>query len=78
MFEKVYLNKEAKREEIKARYIVKSLYKYFSEHPNKLPDERYADYKEVGLEAVKDYVAGMTDRYAVRKYTSIYVPKFWT
>ncbi|WP_430882947.1 deoxyguanosinetriphosphate triphosphohydrolase [Fusibacter sp. JL216-2] len=78
MFEQVYLNKEAKREEIKARYIVKSLYKYFSEHPNKLPEERYEDYKDVGQEAVKDYIAGMTDRYAVRKYTSIYVPKFWT
>ncbi len=73
MFEQVYLNKEAKREEIKARYIVKSLYKYFSEHPNKLPEERYEDYKDVGQEAVKDYIAGMTDRYAVRKYTSIYV-----
>ncbi len=78
MFEQVYLNKEAKKEEIKARYIVKSLYKYFSEHPKNLPDERYEDYKEFGNEAVKDYIAGMTDRYAVRKYTSIYVPKFWT
>ena len=78
MFEQVYLNKEAKKEEVKARYIVKSLYKYFSEHPRALPEERYADYQTVGDEAVKDYVAGMTDRYAVRKYTSIYVPKFWT
>lgn len=78
MFEQVYLNKEAKKEEIKARYIVKSLYKYFSENPKKLPEERYEDYKEIGLDAVKDYIAGMTDRYAVRKYTSIFVPKFWT
>jgi len=78
MFEQVYLNKEAKREEIKARYIVKSLYKYFSEHPKALPQEHYADYQSIGDEAVKDYIAGMTDRYAVGKYTSIYVPKFWT
>jgi len=78
MFEQVYLNKEAKKEEIKARYIVKSLYKYFSEHPKSLPEERYEDYQTIGDEAVKDYIAGMTDRYAVRKYTSIYVPKFWT
>ncbi len=77
MFEHVYLNKEAKREEVKARYIVKSLYKYFSEHPKALPEERYEDYLNVGNEAVKDYIAGMTDRYAVRKYKSIYVPKFW-
>ncbi len=78
MFEHVYLNKEAKREEVKARYIVKSLYKYFSEHPKALPAERYADYLEIGDESVKDYIAGMTDRYAVGKYTSIFVPKFWT
>ncbi len=78
MFEQVYLNKEAKKEEVKARYIVKSLYKYFSENPKALPSERFEDYQSVGDEAVKDYIAGMTDRYAVRKYTSIFVPKFWT
>lgn len=78
MFEQVYLNKEAKKEEVKARYIVKSLYKYFSEHPKALPAERYEDYQTIGDEAVKDYVAGMTDRYAVKKYTSIYMPRFWS
>lgn len=77
MFERVYLNKEAKKEEVKARYIVKSLYRYFSEHPKALPAERYEDYSLVGNEAVKDYIAGMTDRYAVKKYKSIYLPKFW-
>lgn len=79
MFEHVYLNPEAKKEETKARMIVKALYAYYVENPAALPRELHDLYKQGhGNDAVKDYIAGMTDRYAVTKYKSIFIPKFWT
>lgn len=78
MFEHVYLNKDAKKEEERAEYIVESLYNYYLENPDKMPEERAEDYhKSEGLEAVKDYVASMSDRYAVNVYKEIFIPKFW-
>ena len=79
MFEHVYLNPEAKKEELKARMIVKALYAYYVDHPEALPKELYDLYQAGhGNDVVKDYIAGMTDRYAVTKYKGIFIPKFWT
>ncbi|RKD27628.1 dGTPase [Caminicella sporogenes DSM 14501] len=79
MFENVYLNKEAKREEVKAQNIIYELYDYFINNPDKIPKDMYnkIDCKVDIEEIVKDYIAGMSDRYAVNKFMSIYVPKFW-
>lgn len=79
MFKNVYLNLKAKKEEEKAMHIIEALYLYFVANPEKMPFERYEDYKKDGsVEAIKDYVAGMSDRYAVSKYKEIFVPRFWT
>jgi len=79
MFEHVYLNPEAKKEETKARMIVKDLYKYYVEHPDALPAELRDMYEDGhGVDVIKDYIAGMTDRYAVTKYKNIFIPRFWT
>lgn len=78
MFENVYFNSTAKKEEQKAEMVLATLYKYFSDNPDKMPQERFQDYsKSEGIEAVKDYIAGMSDRYAVNLYKSIYIPEFW-
>lgn len=78
MFESVYYNKEAKKEEERAEYIVESLYDYYKSHPELMPDERFEDYNGIdGIDAVKDYVASMSDRYAVNLYKSLFIPKFW-
>jgi len=78
MFEHVYLNPEAKKEETKARMIVIDLYNYYAEHPEALPKELFELYESgEGNAAVKDYIAGMTDRYAVTKYKGIFIPTFW-
>ncbi len=78
MFDRVYLNLEAKREEAKAMALIKTLYEYFRDHPQAMPEEAYEEYLEGDYAiAVKDYVAGMTDRYAVQKYKEIFVPNFW-
>lgn len=78
MFENVYYNKEAKKEEERAEYIVESLYEYYKNKPELMPDERFEDYQHGdGIEAVKDYVASMSDRYAVNLYKELFIPKFW-
>jgi len=78
MFEKVYLNEFAKKEEKKARKVIEELFEYFVEHPSKLPPERYEDFlKENNNEAIKDYIAGMTDRYAILQFKKIFVPEVW-
>lgn len=78
MFERVYKNPRAKGEEAKVEGILGGVYEYYIKNPDKLP----SDYKKLaereGLErSVCDYVAGMTDKYAIYKYSEIFVPAAW-
>jgi dGTPase len=80
MFEHVYIGSQAKNQEKKAEYIVEQLYYYFIKHPESIPKEFYLHYKsgdEMKERIVCDYIAGMTDRYAINKYMEIYVPSSW-
>ncbi|NLK21440.1 MAG: deoxyguanosinetriphosphate triphosphohydrolase [Epulopiscium sp.] len=80
MFEHVYIGSKAKKEEEKAQYILKQLYFYFVKNPNSIPKEFYAIYKtekEDQEKIICDYIAGMTDRYAIKKYCELYVPSSW-
>lgn len=78
MFERVYKNPIAKSEEEKAKRMLRELFAYYLEHTELLTGE-YAKYlEEDGRErAVADYIAGMTDNYAVSEYVRIFVPKAW-
>jgi dGTPase len=79
MFDHVYLNLDAKKEEKKARVVLRTLYEYYRSHPEEMPEEYHELYRQSeGIEAVKDYVSGMTDRYAVQDYKTLFVPDFWT
>ena len=69
MFEHVYLDPVTKSEEKKARNIIKSLYEYYSE---KL--EAYCDKAEIP-QLVTDYISGMSDQYAIRRYLDLFIPK---
>lgn len=78
MFDYVYLNLEAKKEESKAMGVIRALYNYFKDYPETMPAEHFARYMSgEEIDAVKDYVAGMTDRYAVQKYKDLFIPNFW-
>ncbi|WP_077367935.1 deoxyguanosinetriphosphate triphosphohydrolase [Anaerosalibacter sp. Marseille-P3206] len=80
MFEKVYLNRKAKKEEEKAEYIILELYKYYYKKPENLPLEHRMFYEERGFlkeDMVCDYIAGMTDRYAINLFYNIFIPKPW-
>ena len=78
MFENVYKNPKAKSEEEKAKRVINELFEYYLAHIQLLTGE-YAKYLETdGKErAVADYIAGMTDNYAVAEYMRIFVPKSW-
>lgn len=77
MFDNVYVSSEAKREEGKARHVVQYLYAHFVEHPEALPVEyrRRAGESDSRAEVVCDYIAGMTDRYAVAVFQNLFVPR---
>jgi deoxyguanosinetriphosphate triphosphohydrolase, putative len=78
MFDNVYKNPKAKSEEEKAKRLIYELFHYYLKHIDLLTGE-YAKYLETdGKErAVADYIAGMTDNYAVSEYVRIFVPKSW-
>ena len=80
MFENVYTNPAAKGQERKAEQMVQELYLYYMKHLELLPEEYYKmiqEEKEQAERVVCDYVAGMTDRYAVTKFTQIMIPDAW-
>jgi len=80
MFANVYKSNMVKKEEDlnKVDVVVSSLYHYFLENTHKLPEDlRMIAETDGKAEAVKDYVAGMTDRFALHTYTDLFVPKGW-
>lgn len=79
LFESVYKNPVAKSEETKVSGIVEGLIKYFFKNPEKMPEEYLKIAAAEGKErAVIDYIAGMTDHYAVTVFSDIYIPKAWS
>ena len=78
MFERVYRNPVAKGEEAKAREMLKRLYEHYYNHPETIPEDFQPQMSLEGMErTVCDYIAGMTDNYAVDKYTEIFIPSGW-
>ena len=78
MFERVYRNPVAKGEESKAQEMLTRLYEYYITHPEALPEDFQPQLSFDGMErTVCDYIAGMTDKYAVDKYSQIFVPMGW-
>lgn len=80
MFENVYKNPVAKREEEKAIQMIGNLYEYYMDHVELLPEEylnmmvQRGDAKE---QVICDYIAGMTDNYAVKIFQKYFIPEFW-
>ena len=68
MFDNVYLDPIAKAEEVKAKNIIRSLFEYYSEtlknfyEPEEIP------------QIVTDYISGMTDQYAIKRYMDLFIP----
>lgn len=93
LFDNVYFSERAKAEEPKAHRVVQTLFAHFLENPDDMPAEfvvsspqRVTAEGEPGttgetaaeqVRRVVDYVAGMTDRFAIREFERLFVPKKW-
>ena len=78
LFERVYCNETVKSEAKKAERILEQLYAYFIKNYDLLVSEYEPIIAEEGIDrAVCDYIAGMTDRYAISTYCELFVPKNW-
>ncbi|MBE6739063.1 MAG: deoxyguanosinetriphosphate triphosphohydrolase [Ruminococcaceae bacterium] len=78
LFEFVYRNPKAKSEETKVYGFIKGLYDYYCQNPLLLPAEYRKISEDEGVErTVVDYIAGMTDHYAVVSFNNIFVPGAW-
>lgn len=78
LFDNLYYDSAAKAEEGKAEGVIERLYYHYLKHVSELPPEftKYID--EDGPNRIAaDYIACMTDRYAVRDYTRLFVPADW-
>lgn len=81
MFTSVYMNKKAKGQEEQAERLLEQLFRYYEKHLERLPTE-YLHWMEKTNEppyqVVCDYIAGMTDRYAVTKFKELMIPSAWS
>lgn len=78
MFKRVYIGSKAKSEEAKAKKVVEQLFNYFYDNINEMPNEFVELSNKYSKErAVADYIAGMTDKYAIIKYKEIFLPSPW-
>ncbi len=76
MFEKVYMSEYVRKEEAKSKELIKFLYDYFYNNKDLLPNEYLRRLEEDGLSRVVcDYIACMTDRYAITLFEEFFVPK---
>ena len=79
MYDAVYRNPTAKGEESKVQGVIGGIFEYYLREPDYLPAEYRAIAEAEGLErAVCDYIAGMTDGYAMEVYSRIFIPAAWS
>lgn len=79
MFDHVYFNPQTKKEEMKVHHIIEPLFEYYVHHTDLLPaySRERIGVTESREQAACDYIAGMTDHFAIETYKEIFIPKFW-
>lgn len=80
LFENVYIGSKAKTQEVKAQHLLTQLFDYYIENEQLLPQEfrERIETREDSLERVVcDYIAGMTDRFAIKTFGDLFLPTSW-
>ena len=78
LFENVYTNPIAKSEDSKAQELLARLFEYYVKHPKEMPELYYRNTKNAPVErCVCDFVSSMTDRYAIDRYSELFIPQVW-
>ena len=76
MFEKVYMAPDLIPDRNKGAYVVKHLFGYFMEHPDQMEETAHVN-GFYSTQVVVDYVAGLTDNYAIELFKKLFIPKMW-
>ncbi len=79
MFENLYTNPIAKSEEVKADLMIEHLYDWYMEHDEDLPEKmKHALTEgESRSRVVCDYISGMTDQFAIERFSEHFIPMAW-
>jgi dGTPase len=78
MFANVYTASDAKVDNPKTVFVIHALFEHFCRKPEEMPAEFHDNPRDEPLERrVADYIAGMTDRYAVKTFEQVFVPREW-
>jgi dGTPase len=78
MFSNVYTASDAKVDNPKTVFVIHALFEHFCRNPEQMPAEFQDNPRDEPLERrVADYIAGMTDRYAVKTFEQVFVPREW-
>ena len=79
MFRNVYTESAAKADVPKTKFVIRALFEHFCKQPGRLPAEFGDNDREEPLQRrVADYIAGMTDRYAIKVFNEVYIPQAWS
>jgi len=76
MFSQVYMRETARGEHEKAVKLIRDLFAHYLEHPDEMPPEYHQAPGDLPTR-VADFIAGMTDRYALRTYEQLFLPQGW-
>ncbi len=76
LFDRVYLREEARAEQEKAVEMIRALFSHYLDHPDEVPEEYLSAPGDLPTR-IADYIAGMTDRYAMRTYERLFLPRGW-
>ena len=78
LFERVYADKTFRDEEERADKMISALYNYYKERPELLPEFNRSELDKYDIDTVLcDYISGMSDTFAVKEFTRIFIPKKW-
>ncbi len=79
MFANLYKNPVAKSEEVKVEIMLRQLYSYYMEHVELLPPKflKMIDEGEAVGRVMCDFISGMTDQFAINRFTEFYLPEAW-
>jgi len=76
LFERVYLRDASADEQQKAVSLLRALFSYYLDHPEEMPEEYHLAPGDMPTR-IADYIAGMTDRFALRTYEQLFLPRGW-
>jgi len=77
LFANTYAHQLHQTERKKIQMLIRLLFEYYGKHPDKLPPDLRQHYDTDPQSAVADYIAGMTDRFAIKRFGEIYMPGAW-